>query len=89
MNQIVPKKINLQLVGLDGNAFSIMGAFSRQARKEGWSKEEIESVTDEMMAGDYDHLLQVAIAHCNDGEVEEEEDDDDYDMEIEEYNREK
>ena len=33
------KKINLKLVGLDGNAFSIMGAFQRQARKENWDKQ--------------------------------------------------
>lgn len=31
------KTINLTLVGLDGNAFSLMGAFQRQARREGWT----------------------------------------------------
>ena len=41
---IQTKKIKLQLVGLDGNAFSIMGAFSRQAKKEGWSQDEITAV---------------------------------------------
>lgn len=58
-NKIVfpDKKINLELVGIDGNAFSLMGAFQRQARKEKWSKDEIDAVLDECMMGDYHHLL--------------------------------
>ena len=51
------KKVKLKLVGLDGNSFSLMGAFQRQARKEGWSKEEIDQVLDEGRSGDYNHLL--------------------------------
>ena len=51
------KKVKLKLVGLDGNSFSLMGAFQRQARKEGWSKEEIDQVLDECRSGDYNHLL--------------------------------
>lgn len=52
------KKVTLQLVGLDGNAFSILGAFRHQARKEGWSSEEIEKVLKEARSSNYDHLLQ-------------------------------
>lgn len=58
------KKITLDLTTIDGNAFSIMGAFSRQARKEGWSREEIDEVLDNAMEGDYNHLLKVIIRHC-------------------------
>lgn len=58
-----PKQVSLQLVGLDGNAFSLMGAFQSQARKEGWSKEEIKVVLDECMSGDYNHLLITLMAH--------------------------
>ena len=57
------KKINLDLAGLDGNAFSLMGEFSHQAKKEGWSKEEIDAVLKECQNGDYDNLLRVLIAH--------------------------
>lgn len=57
------KKINLELVGLDGNAYSLMGAFQRQARKEGWTQDEIEAVMKEAMSSDYDHLLQTLIKH--------------------------
>lgn len=53
----VNKKVKLKLVGLDGNAFSLMGAFRKQARKEGWSPEEISFVIDKCMSGDYNNLL--------------------------------
>ena len=66
MSQIVNKKVSLKLVGLDGNAFSIIGAFRKQATKEKWSREEIELVVNEMMSGDYDNLLQIVIAHSED-----------------------
>ncbi len=63
--QVVDKKVKLQLAGLDGNAFSLMGAFSYQARKEGWSKEEIDAVTKKAMTSDYDHLLRTLDSHCD------------------------
>lgn len=58
------KTVNLELVGIDGNAFAIMGAFQRQARREGWTKDEIEDVMTEAKSGDYDHLLQTFVQHC-------------------------
>ena len=58
------KQIKLNLVGLDGNAFSLMGAFQRQAKKEKWTSEEIKEVLDEAMTGDYDHLLYTLDSHC-------------------------
>ena len=56
--------VNLDLCTIDGNAFSLMGAFSRQARREGWDKSEITAVTSDAMSGDYNHLLQVLSANC-------------------------
>ena len=64
----VTKKVTLQLIGLDGNAFSLMGAFQNQARKEGWTSEEIKSVIDECHSGDYNHLLCVLMDHCEEPE---------------------
>jgi len=58
------KKIKLDLVGLDGNAFALMGAFQRQARKEKWTQEEIKEVLDKARSGDYDNLLCVLQEHC-------------------------
>ncbi len=57
------KKPRVKLVGADGNAFNIIGLCRRAARSAGWSKERIDVVLDEMMAGDYDHLLQTAMTH--------------------------
>jgi len=59
-------KVKLTLVGLDGNAFSLMGAFSKAARRQGWAKDEIEKVLDECQSGDYDHLLQTLMANTED-----------------------
>ena len=70
MKQVVNKKITLTLVGLNGNAFFLMGAFQRQARKEGWSQEEIDAVIKEAMSQDYDYLLAVLDCHCEPKETE-------------------
>jgi hypothetical protein len=57
-------KVKCQLVGLDGNAFAVMGRFQQAARKAGWPKEEIKKVLDDAMSSDYDHLLDVISSHC-------------------------
>ena len=57
------KKVKMKLVGLDGNAFSLMGAFQSNARKQGWSKDEIDKVIKECMSGDYNHLLETLMEH--------------------------
>jgi len=63
-----PRRVSLVLVGLDGNAFALMGAWQRQARAEDWSHAEIKAVVDEAMRDDYDHLVTTLMAHCvNDG----------------------
>jgi hypothetical protein len=67
VSQIVTKKINLRLTGLDGNAFSLMGAFSARAKKEGWTADEVKAVIDEATKGDYGHLLRTLAAHCQRG----------------------
>lgn len=58
--ELVPA--NVVLEGLDGNAFSIIGAVQKGLRKAGNPPELIDQVRNEMMSGDYDHLLQVAMA---------------------------
>ena len=47
----------MQLVGLDGNAFVIMGTWRSNALRQGWSQEEVRAVLEEAQSGDYDHLL--------------------------------
>ncbi len=53
------KKLNLELEGKDGNAFALIGYFREEARRSGWSTEEIMKVQEDAMSGDYKHLLQV------------------------------
>lgn len=47
----------------DGNAFSILAAASRAARRAGWNQERIDKVLAEAKSGDYDHLLQTIMKH--------------------------
>ena len=57
-------KILLDLTTIDGNAFALMGAFRKQARKEGWSQEQIDDIIDECMKSDYDHLVATLDEYC-------------------------
>jgi hypothetical protein len=54
-------KPKVKLVGRDGNAFAIMGACSQAARRAGWTKEQVDAVLEDMMSGDYNHLLATAM----------------------------
>lgn len=64
MKRIIDKTVNLNLVGTNANAFAIMGAFSRQAKKEDWTQDEIDAVLQEAQTGDYNHLLATIENHC-------------------------
>jgi hypothetical protein len=57
---LIPAELNL--VGIDGNAGSIIGEVARALKKAGNSRATIDAVRLEMMAGDYDHLLVVALS---------------------------
>ena len=63
-NKLVNKTVKLNLVGLDGNAFSLMGAFQQKARRQGWEKDEIDIILKECMSGDYDNLLRTLTNYC-------------------------
>lgn len=65
MSKAVDKTVNLDLIGLDSNVFSLLGAFSRQARREGWTKEEIDTVIEECKSGDYDHAISTLDSYCD------------------------
>jgi hypothetical protein len=61
----INKQVKLGLRGIDGNAFAIMGAFQRQAKREQWTDEEIKTVLDEAKGThSYDGLLCVIADHC-------------------------
>jgi hypothetical protein len=53
----------MRLDGLDGNAFSLLRAFQREAARQGWSREAIEAVTRQARSRGYSHLLATLLAH--------------------------
>jgi hypothetical protein len=69
------KTITLEPLGLDSNAFALLGAFQKQARREKWTKEEIDYVMTEAQSGDYNHLLNTLMDYCESPEMSEDESD--------------
>jgi hypothetical protein len=51
-----PSEIVIDLTGPDGNAFSLMAYASRFAKQLG---RDDKAIIEEMMSGDYEHLLEV------------------------------
>lgn len=45
------------LIGVDGNAFAVIGYVQRQLNRNGWSYAETQIVVNEMMAGTYENVL--------------------------------
>lgn len=64
--------VKVNLVGEDGNAFSIMGRVSKAMRKAGISQDEIDKFHYECTSGDYNNLLQTCTewVACNDSGYE-------------------
>jgi len=55
-------KVEGDLVGVDGNAFSIMGYTERQLKRGGWSRDDINTVMDIAQSSDYDNLLSTCVS---------------------------
>jgi hypothetical protein len=53
--------IHVQLVGEDGNAYSILGRVRAAMKRAGCTPEQIDEYTNDAMSGDYDHLLQITL----------------------------
>jgi hypothetical protein len=64
------KPVKMNLEGINGNAFHLLGAFAENARRQGWDERAIEAVREEAMSGDYDHLLRTLISHTDRPEEE-------------------
>lgn len=62
MTDIKYPRINVPLIGEDGNAFAILGVVTRELRRAGVSIEERAKFNKEAMSGDYDHMLQTVMA---------------------------
>jgi hypothetical protein len=58
-------EVEVQLIGNDGNAFSILARVDRELRCAGVSKEERDAFRTEATSGDYDHLLRTCMEWVN------------------------
>lgn len=58
-------KVEVNLVGEDGNAFSILARVTKAMRQAGIDKESIDAYREEATSGDYNHLLQVTMKTVN------------------------
>ena len=52
------------LVGIDGNAFSLMGYTAKAMRRSGFKQDEIDKMYDEAKSGDYNNLICVCSDYC-------------------------
>ena len=56
------------LVGVNGNAYSVMGYTARAMKEQGFERAEIKGMQKKAMSGDYDNLLCVCMEYidmCN------------------------
>ena len=62
-NEMPSKKPEIDLNGPDGNAFCLMGYAKQYAKQLCYNREKIDEIIRDMMAGDYEHLLEVFENH--------------------------
>lgn len=55
------RKKKYTLVGVDGNAFCIMGYVRNAMSESGFSRDEISEYTEDAMSSDYNHLIAVSV----------------------------
>lgn len=58
-------KPTVQLIGNDGNAFSILGNVRRALKEAGASPDTISEFTAKATEGDYNHLLRTCMEYVN------------------------
>lgn len=59
------RTVIMSMDNLSAHAFGIIGSWQRFARRQKWTPEEVKAVTDEMMSGNYDHVLQTFLTFTN------------------------
>lgn len=68
VGNLVGKTVKMDLIGLDGNAFSLMGTFRRNAKRQGWTTDEIDIVLNKCKSGNYDNLITTLLDHTEETE---------------------
>lgn len=54
-------EVEVEISGIDGNAFSIMGATTKALRRAGVPKEEQDQYFQEATSGDYDNVISTTM----------------------------
>ena len=62
-SKVTPTKIVIDLTGPAGNAYVLIGHAEKFAKQLGYTQEQTKTLTDDMMSGDYENLLQVFDKH--------------------------
>jgi hypothetical protein len=62
----VNAEIVIDLSGPAGNAYALIGQAQRFARNLAYTREETEEMVNDMMASDYEHLVEVFDKHFGD-----------------------
>ena len=72
-------KRKIRVVGLydDGNVFFIMGKVTREMKRAGWTKDEIDAFMKTAQSGDYDNALRVTMSYADEVYADDEEINDD------------
>ena len=52
-------KLEIDLTGPEGNAFTLIGKAQALGKKLGWSPETMKDIREDMTEGDYDNLIEV------------------------------
>lgn len=50
------------LIGVDGNAYAILGYTERQLKRASWPKEDIKQVMDTATSGDYNNVIATCMS---------------------------
>jgi hypothetical protein len=71
MAQLVNKKVDMELIGLNSNIFNLLGVFVKEARRQKWTSEEIDKIQEAVFnSDDYDKALSILSEHVTHGEGE-------------------
>jgi hypothetical protein len=62
-NEVRPNRPKVKLIGRNGNAFAILGACKDAMKRAHFEEKDRKVILDEMMAGDYNHLLRTAMKY--------------------------
>ena len=65
MNEIKYPDLTVNIIGINGNAFCILGVCTREMRRHKLPQSEIDSFMNEATSGDYNHLLCVVTEWFN------------------------